>query len=154
MVKIDSPEFHGPEDEEVESGVTVYVDEAAARQAFVEVADFLEECRQPIREALTRFIEESEDAPFEDFEAEVNIDRLSFPSYGDENISLRISATVEAADFPFDLDLYLDILAVRLDGIVGGMTFVDILDRPDTTEEERLLGIIEERLRAASAQLK
>jgi len=158
LVEVDSAEFHGPDDEEVESGVTIFVDIAAARQAFAEVGDFIERCRQPLREAVTEYFEEKireegEDLPFEDIElADFNMDRLSFPAYGDESMALRMSFTIDAGFLSFDF--YFDIFGMRVDRIIGSMSFAGVLETPDAREEERLAGIIEERLETAAAQLQ
>lgn len=158
LVEVDSDEFHGPDDEEVESGVTIFVDVAAARQAFAEVGDFIEQCREPMRQAVTEYLqeviqEEGEDLPFEDIElTDFNIDRLSFPAYGDESMALRMSFTIDAGFL--SLDFHLDIFGMRVDRIIGSMTFSDSFERPDTNEEERLATIIEGRLHTAVAQLE
>lgn len=150
----DSQEFLGPDEEEVEHGVTVYVDEAAARQAVAVGVEYLEECREPLADAMKTLIEDSDDAPVDDFAVEVNIDRLSFPSYGDESVAWRISVTVTSEELPFDIDFFLDVLGVRVDRIVSGITFVNLLDRPDTDMEEGLMGIIEGRAGSAAAALE
>lgn len=158
LVEVDSAEFHGPDDEEAESDVTVFVDVAAARQAFADVQDFIDRCREPLRDAVNDYFqeqiqEEGEDLPFEDVELrDFNIDRLSFPAYGDQSMALRMSFTVDAGFL--SLDFYIDIFGIRVDRIVGGLTFSHSFERPDTNEEERLAAIIEERLHTAVTQLE
>ncbi len=154
VAEAESPEFHGPDDEEVQSGVTVFEDTAAASQSFADWADFLEECRDPVREALVESVEESaKDEDFEVGDIEVNIDRLSFPSLGEEHMSLRVSATVEVQDVPFDLDVYVDYLAIRIDRVAADVSYTDMLEIPDSAEEERLLRLLEERITGVAAQL-
>lgn len=153
VAEADSLEFHGPDDEEVDSGVTVYANETAAANAVGGAVTYLEDCRDPLGDAMKRFIEESEDAPVEDFQVEVNVDRLSFPTFGDESAAWRISVIVTSSELPFDVDFYIDALGVRVGNIVGGITSVDFLERPDTDMGERLLAIIEGRMRSATTVL-
>jgi hypothetical protein len=156
VVEVESREFHGPDDEEVESSVTIFEDVAAASQTFADVSDFIERCRQPLREAVAQYFqdkirEEGEELPFEDIElSDFNMDRLSFPAYGDEGMALRMSFTIDT-DF-LSADFYMDIFGIRVDRIVGGMSFGQSFEIPDTNEEERLAGIIEERLHTVVAQ--
>jgi len=156
LVEVESREFHGSDDEEVQSNVTIFEDVAAASQTFADVSDFIERCRQPLREAVTQYFqekirEEGEDLPFEDIKlTDFNVDRLSFPAYGDESMALRMSVELDAGFL--SLDFYGDIFGIRVDRIVGGMMFGDFFERPDTNEEERLAGIIEERLHTVVAQ--
>ena len=56
-------------------------------------------------------------------------------------------------NFSFDIDMFLDIITVRQGGLLSGMSLVAYLD-VDIDEEERLMGIIEERLVAAAASLE
>lgn len=157
LVKVASPEFHGPDDEEVESEATVYVDVGSAQAVFADVSDFIERCRVPLREAFTEALgglveEEAEDSLFEDIEiTDFNIDRLSFPSYGDQSASFRISVEFQLEGLSFDV--YMDVFGIRVDRMTGSMSFLEVLERPDTDQEERLLGIIEQRLATAAAQL-
>jgi len=164
VVKVDSPEFHGPDHEEVESAVTVFVDVTAARQAFADVQDFIEGCRQPLRQAFTEYLQEKAREEVEDLVFEVteltdfNIDKLSFPAHGDESMAFQVGFEVHVR--PLSVDYYFDMFGIRVDRIVGVLTFGDSfvrplsLERPDTNEEERLAGIIEERLHTAVAELE
>ena len=127
----DSPEFHGSDDEQVESGVTVYADESLASAAMAASAERIEDCREPLKEAIRKLFEEADDAPLEGIEAEVNVDRLSFPTFGDESFAWRISATSSADDLPFAIDFFLDVIAVRPGGILSCMTFVYVIIMPD-----------------------
>ena len=58
IVDIDSPEFEGPDDEEVDSGATVYADAEAARQAFLDARQFMDRCKDPFREAFTKYLQQ------------------------------------------------------------------------------------------------
>ena len=79
------------------------------------------------------------------------MDLLSFPPYGDESFSIRMSFTVNVG--AQSLDFYLDTFAWRVDRIEGDMSFSTRFEIPDTDEEQRLAQIIEERLKDAVKDL-
>ena len=157
LASADSPDFRGPEDQEVSSGAEVFEDEGAARQAFEDIRDFLERCRQPLRDAFTKLMEESireeiGDQPLPDLEVEFNLDPISFPSYGHETIAMRMTfaVTSEFGSFRF----FLDILGMRSDRMTGGVTYQTFEEAPDADDEEHLMEAVEGRLEAAGEALE
>jgi len=156
ILDIDSPKFEGPDEEEVDSGATVYVDADAARQAFLDARQFMDRCKDPFREAFTKYLQQlyQEKAQESGQSIEVvafTMDLLSFPPYGDESFSTRMSFTVNVGSQT--LDFYLDMFSWRVDRIEGDMSFSTQFEIPDIDEEQRLAQIIEERLNDAVKDL-
>lgn len=147
----DSDEFHGPNDEEVTSSTTVFVDTESAEHVLRFLDDFVNNCREPFQDAMEGYLKQvaSDEGPIEFDGFEVNIDRLSFPDHGDEQLALRISVNAESSEFPFPIEVYLDVIGFRLGRTTGGITFTSVSNTPDAGEEQRLLDLIEERLAAA-----
>ena len=151
LVHVDSPEFEGPDEEEVDSGVAIYVDGEAAHQAYADGKTAIDLCREPLRVALVKYIEEGLRAEHPDANIEVvasTWDWLSFPPYGDESAALRWSLTMNVGAQP--LVLYSDLIDWRVGRIEVSMGFDTRSEPPDLEEEQRLAQIIDERLGKAA----
>jgi len=156
LLKVESPEFEGPDEVEVNSSVILYADAEAARQAFAGVRDTYDRCREPLLQAFTRYLQQlyQKNAQESGEIAEVAsmaMDWLSFPPYGDESVTARMSITINVG--ARSLDCYLDMLGWRIGRVEGDMGFSTCFDTPDTGEEQRLAQIIDERLREAAENL-
>ena len=154
LVDIDSPEFDGPDTEQVDSGATVYVDAEAAHQAFADARDVYDRCREPLRAAYTKYLGELLREEYPDANVEVTafaMDWLSFPAYGDESLAMRMSVTMVVGDQT--IDAYTDMFGWRVGPIEGDMSFTNCFVPPDLEEEQRLAEIVEKRLREAAEDL-
>jgi len=154
LVDIDSPEFEGPDEEKVQSGVTIYVDAEAARQAWADGKAAIDLCREPVRAALATYLQEGLRAEYPDANIEVvafTWDWLPFPPYGDESAAMRMSFTIKVGSQL--LVFQSDFIGWRVDRIEASMSFDTRSDPPDPNEEQRLAQIIDERLRDAVKDL-
>lgn len=152
--------FHGPEGEVVESGVNVFDDTEAAEAAMQQLDDFVNDCGDSFETALLDIFydaieqereESGEDFSVDDIVATVNFDRLSFPSFGDDSVALRMTISV---DVLFEeIDIFLDIVGTRVGNVTSGFSFETTGAPPDPTLEEQLLGIIERKVTSASSEL-
>ena len=156
FAEIDSPEFLGPNEESVESTVTVFDDVETAEQAFSDIDTFFDECVEPLEEAfseaLTSLVQEDGDTEFGQIEvSDVRFDPLSFPEHGDGQVAFQFGATVGAG--PISLDLEVDFVFIRTGRVAAALTFFTPGLGSDADEEERLAGIAEGRIREADGQL-
>src|SRR4030042_5150549 len=58
LLEVESPEFEGPDDEAVNSGVVVYADAEAARQAFADARGASDPCKEPLLQAFTEYLQQ------------------------------------------------------------------------------------------------
>ena len=154
LVNIDSPEFEGPDEEEVDSSVTIYVDAEAAHQAYADGKTAIDLCREPIGAALAQYLQETLRAEYPDANIEVvasTWEWLSFPPYGDESAALRWSLTMNVGSK--SVVLYSDLIDWRVGRIEASMGFDTRSEPPDLAEEQRLAQIMDERLRDAVKDL-
>jgi hypothetical protein len=154
LVDIDSPEFEGPDDEEVQSGVVIYVNAEAAHQAWVDGKAAVDLCREPVRAALATYLQQGLQAQYPDATIEVAAftwDWLPFPAYGDESAAMRMSFTVNAGSESFTF--HSDFIGWRVDRVEVSLAFDTRTEPPDPNEEQRLAQIIDERLREAAENL-
>lgn len=154
LVDTDSPEFEGPDDEEVQSGVTVYVDAEAAHQAWANGKAAIDLCREPMRAALAAYLQEILRAQYP--EAIIDVvdftwDWLPFPSFGEESAAMRMSFTVNGGPQP--LVFHSDFIDWRVGRIEASLAFDSRTVAPDTKEEERLAKLLDERLKNAAGDL-
>jgi hypothetical protein len=157
LVDIDSPEFEGPDEEEVDSGATVYVDAEAAHQTYVDGRDWFDRCREPLVEAFRKYLQQvaletAQERGVENVEiVAVSWDWLPSPPYGDESVAMRMSYTLNVGAQSFVW--YSDMFGWRVGRVEGGMSFTTKNEIPEPNEEERLMQIIDERLRKAAKDL-
>ena len=156
LLEVESPEFEGPDDEAVNSGVVVYADAEAARQAFADARDAYDRCKEPLLQAFTGYLQQlyQQKAQESGEAAEVaalTMDWLSFPPYGDESLTARMSITINVGTR--SLDCYLDFLGWRVGRIEGDIGFSTCFEIPNLEEEQRLAQIMDERLRKAAKDL-
>lgn len=155
LVDIVSPEFEGPDGEEVQSGVTVYVDAETAHQAWANGRAAIDLCREPMRVALAAYFQETLRAQYP--EAVIDVvdftwDWLPFPSFGDESAAMRMSFTVNGG--PQSSTYHSDFIGWRVDRVEVNLNFDTRTAIPDPIEEQRLAQIIDERLREAAEDLE
>jgi hypothetical protein len=154
VVKVESPEFDGPDDEDVNSSAIVYADGEAARLAFAGVRDACGRCRGPFLQALPTYLEQQYQKNAPGVTAEITataMDWLPFPTYGDEGLSVRMSVTIDLGTR--SIDCYLDELGWRVGRVEGDISFSTCSDTPGAEEEQRLAKIILGRLRIAVEDL-
>jgi hypothetical protein len=157
LVDIDSPEFEGPDEEEVDSSATIYVDVEAAHQSYVDGKASIDLCREPFLAAFKKALQEevqktAQERGVENVEiVAVSWDWLPSPPYGDESAAMRMSYTMNVGTQPFVW--YADMFTWRVGRIEGGLSFSTTNQIPDQNEEQRLAQIIDERLRKAAKDL-
>lgn len=71
---------------------------------------------------------------------------MSFGAFGDESIAFRV--TIPLSVDGFDVDVYIDIVNVRVGRVVLTTTFQSVLSPFDTEEAARLTGIVVDRVPA------
>lgn len=153
VASADSDDFTGPDDQEVSSGATIFVTEAAAQDALDFVAEGLSRCRDELIEAFETLFQESAQAEgvadvVGDFQ--VSFGEISFPPLGDSSVAYRIAVDVRALGLP--LAFTGDIIGIRQGRTVGGL-FYFAIGRLDTEEEQQLAQIVADKLEGANASL-
>jgi len=157
LVSVDSQEFSGPDGEQVESDVAIMEDVQAAEGALEQLQDFLDTCREPFqeafRQALDQIARESPDnAGIENISVtNVDVQRISFPPHGDEQVALRMTATLELEGLAFRL--VTDVIFFRVSQASAGLTYF-VVGEPDRAHEEQLATVIEQRISMVAGELE
>jgi hypothetical protein len=160
LVEAESDEFIGPDEEEVSSSAAILVDAQMAQETMALLRGFLDECREPFRQALLQYMddllaEEEDDelltAILEGVEFSFQFDPLSFPALGDDSVAYRMQFGVEAWFISFDM--YIDMIFMTVDRVGAALFFQTMDSVPDPEHQETLARVVEERARRVAAAL-
>lgn len=147
----DSPDFTSPNDEEVSASVSYTPSIEAAEQAVELLRD--EDLPSCFAQALKTAIMDNllnppeGEAPPDDLEVgEPTFNPISFGDLGDETVAYR--ATIPLSSSGIDVDVYFDIVAVRVGRVGIEATFQSTFSPFSTDEAERLVEVMIDRVPA------
>jgi len=159
VVELESDEFVSPDDETVSSSSTVYEDVEVGEAAFAAIRQFIDDCRQPLKDALTQVFRdtlkeqaEAENSTLQLNLTEFNFDLMSFPEYGDESMAFRMGGKIESSVVSFDFAI--DFIGTRVGNVDTGITYEALGRSPNADFEQQLMSTLEQRATQAAASLK
>ena len=158
VAEVESDEFAGPEEELIQSDVTVYANDELAQQAIDKVRQLVEDCSDPLRDAFKTLFEEQLAKESEEDLSGLTVSGFSFeiidfPELGDETLATRMTFGVQVAGL-IDLDFALDLIGIRTGKVIGGLIYQSFSREPDSDLEDQLARVIEQRAASADASLE
>jgi hypothetical protein len=158
VAKADSDEFTSPDEDTVQSDVTVYANAGLASEAIDQVRQLVEQCGEPLHAAFEslfgeQFAEDSAEIPFEIELSDFSFDTFDFAELGDETLAVRITFGVKAAGL-LDLQFALDLIGIRSGRVIGGLIYQSLSGETDPDLEDQLSRVVEQRVASADNSLK
>ncbi len=151
--KAESPTFTSPNDEEVTSEVTFTatpedaIEALAVRRGPEALSCYEDTIGAQIEDAVAN-PPEGEETPDNLELGDPTINEMSFGAFGDESIAFRVTIPLSADGF--NVDLYIDVVNVRVGRVGVTTTFQSVLSPFDTEEAARLTGIVVDRVPAGA----
>lgn len=130
------------DDAEVSSGVKVYASEDDASAALTRISSLFksEELRQCLADLVKKGAEEQEGTTV----GEISIGELSFTDLAEETRAWQIEVPFEVQGL--SVSAYLDVVGLREERTVTGLTFLNVLERFDQEQEEELASTVSDRM--------
>ena len=147
----ESPTFTSAQDEQITSEVAV----TASAEDAIERVEILRREDTPgcYATAIRHLLEQSIENPADGDEVPEGLELgdptfnpMSFAALGDDTVAFR--ATIPVSAQGFDVEVYIDFVAVRVGRVGTTMTFQSQFSPFDTAEEERLTRIVVDRIPA------
>lgn len=151
LASAESPDFKGPDNQQISSTASVFADEAAAQEALDTFDSVFSKCGDQFVAAFTEGLRgEGEDRGLDTTDVDVSLQKLSFAQLGDATIAHRLTGSMTMEGVP--LEFTLDFVVVRAGRMAGAVTYMDFFG-VNSVEEEALAGIAAGKLAEANASL-